>query len=371
VVLEEAPLLVATALSSLPPLEVFARVEGVQVRMPTELSAIGGQGWPRQSVFDNKHLGLLLAFADAEPAVKCRVFAAMQHTIEAGGDAPTGTTDGLPAESAAAACCTAAAKVLRSRAGPWGVNNWDVPEELLAVWEEVEASGSPAAGDAGSGAEVQASTKSSGGGLVGALLRIFTVNAHAYGGDAALFDVATKLAHSCHLPLVTYQPDVAAGVGRFVAARDIPKPGTLLTTSYLGAKLGQTSTPQRRRILYCQKGFICRCQSCERKPDLYRRVRGMVWTPGGGGGESADGNIGRWVGGAGDEQLVSTQLEQEQRLAAKATRIYFGYDLVMGRKMQPEQALELEQLLAECTHVSGVLLVSLLSAMGPTVGWCS
>jgi hypothetical protein len=93
----------------------------------------------------------------------------------------------------------------------------------------------------------------------------------------------------------------------------------------------------------------------------------MAWTPGGG----ADGNVGRWVGGAGDEQLVSTQLEQEQRLAAKATRIYFGYDLVMGRKMQPEQARELEQLLAECTYVSGLLPVSLLSTLGPTLGWCS
>jgi hypothetical protein len=38
---------------------------------------------------------------------------------------------------------------------------------------------------------------------------------------------------------------------------DIPEPGTLLTTSYLGSKLAQTSTVQRRRFLYCTVSRMC------------------------------------------------------------------------------------------------------------------
>ena len=93
--------------------------------------------------------------------------------------------------------------------------------------------------------------------------------------------------------------------------------GTILTTSYLGSKLAQSSTPQRRRLLYCQKGFICRCTSCEEKPDLFRRIactktsrHGGTNGGGGGGGndasaddcadDGANGGGGGGGGGGGD-----------------------------------------------------------------------
>lgn len=63
------------------------------------------------------------------------------------------------------------------------------------------------------------------GGLLGALLRIFSVNAHAFHGSAALFNVATKLTHTCHNPMVEYVPEPSRGVGMFVATTDIPVVG--------------------------------------------------------------------------------------------------------------------------------------------------
>eukprot|EP00418_Pyrodinium_bahamense_P043562 CAMPEP_0179210512 /NCGR_PEP_ID=MMETSP0796-20121207/104994_1 /TAXON_ID=73915 /ORGANISM="Pyrodinium bahamense, Strain pbaha01" /LENGTH=205 /DNA_ID=CAMNT_0020915477 /DNA_START=93 /DNA_END=712 /DNA_ORIENTATION=- len=40
--------------------------------------------------------------------------------------------------------------------------------------------------------------------------------------------------------------------------------------SYLRPSARQCSTPQRRRILYCQKGFLCRCYACAAVADPYR-----------------------------------------------------------------------------------------------------
>ena len=63
------------------------------------------------------------------------------------------------------------------------------------------------------------------------------LKAHAFHGSAALFDVATKLTHTCHNPMVEYTSGPSRGVGMFVATRNIPTPGTMLTTSYLGTVL--------------------------------------------------------------------------------------------------------------------------------------
>lgn len=186
IVLEEAPLLLATPMSELPPLATFGPIEKDEgsAPMPSTAPEIGLDGWPTTSVFDNKHLGLVLAWMDAPEAVQLKVFEVMQHAIEprggggrnpeaaataavAGGGSPTAAGEGaelsqpqplpqqrLPAESAAATCCKMAADVLKSRGPPWLAEDWDAPPALLAEHEANVA----------------------GGGLLGALLRIFSVN---------------------------------------------------------------------------------------------------------------------------------------------------------------------------------------------------
>jgi hypothetical protein len=74
--------------------------------------------------------------------------------------------------------------------------------------------------------------------LLERLLLVFTVNAHSFRGAAALFNLATKLTHSCGQCDVEYSTavpdggDAAAAVGLFRATRDIAV-GRILTTSYV------------------------------------------------------------------------------------------------------------------------------------------
>lgn len=329
IVLEEVPLLVGESFSALPPIAAFAPIpkDELAVPMPSDVPCIGSDGWPAVSVFDNQHLGLVLAWIEAPEPVKLKVFERLQQSFESAGHAdcrvaasattgvraatsndaerradseatvvgmeadvdathssrnghidvngrrsfsPLHDTDPkifagafsagtgaliehpqLPTESAAAACCRHAAEILKQRGPPWLAEDWGAPPSLLAEHEVGNAAN---------------------GGLLGTLLRIFCINGHQFSGSAALFEIIPKLNHVCHNPLMHYATDPAQGIGTLVATQDIPDPGTMLTTSYLGVKLSQSSTPQRRRLLYCQKGFICKCMSCESRPDWYRRI---------------------------------------------------------------------------------------------------
>lgn len=74
IVLEEVPLLLATPMSELPPLATFGPIEKDEgsAPMPSTAPEIGLDGWPTTSVFDNKHLGLVLAWMDAPEAVQLK-----------------------------------------------------------------------------------------------------------------------------------------------------------------------------------------------------------------------------------------------------------------------------------------------------------
>ena len=236
-VIRELPLLVASS-DPPPPLAVFSPLEADVARcelLPDDADDIappavdpdlfGGRGegaWPTHSAFDNTHLGLVLAFANAAADARVAVLRRMQSAIDDAG--PGG------AVSAAALCCRQAAAHLASRGGPWDVSTWELEREVVALCP-------PEA-------------------LLERLLSILTVNAHAFRGGAALFDVATKLAHTCGAHYVDYRPTATHGV--FVASRDVPA-GALLTTSYLSAAARRASTIVRRRLLFCQKGEFGGC----------------------------------------------------------------------------------------------------------------
>ena len=112
--------------------------------------------------------------------------------------------------------------------------------------------------------------------LLERLLRVFSINCHSFSSPGTVnchYEYGSKFNHSCHHPHVTYQAVPEQGCGRWVATRDIPEPGTILTVSYLSRQDANVATPQRRRLLYGQKGFICHCESCERVPDLFRVLK--------------------------------------------------------------------------------------------------
>lgn len=229
-VLSETPLLQSRG--GLPPLAAFAPLAGATAirypLCPDPASApadpewcdiIGGGGvsaWPQFSAFDSTHLELVLAFSTAAPEVQRRVLEQMQWVIGTPTQPPPSGANtpypGLFVDSATASCCRAAAEVLARREGPWNVAAWELAPEVLALCPP--------------------------GALLERLLLVFTVNAHAFRGGAALFDLATKLTHSCGLVDVVYSTSVdevdggtaAAPVGVFRATRDLPI-GRLLTTS--------------------------------------------------------------------------------------------------------------------------------------------
>ncbi|KAK3286779.1 hypothetical protein CYMTET_5681 [Cymbomonas tetramitiformis] len=208
VLLEEAPLLIGDSLSDLPPMATFARVEDSEsaVLMPN-IPLFGGGNWPASSKFENRHIGLVLAFIDADPATQLRVFEYMQHHIEEG-ESQDGRqsacgydTRGLPLVSPASACIALAARVLRLRGSPWLSEEWDLSPGLLHAFHAASK-------------KIPCDNDTQAVQFLEALLHIFTVNAHSFGQKSALFNVATKLAHSCCEPNVKYIPDVASGVGR-------------------------------------------------------------------------------------------------------------------------------------------------------------
>jgi hypothetical protein len=158
-------------------------------------------------VFDSSHLGLLLDFAEATPLTQARVLRSMQFDIDppapmAAADGGPGRDDseqrlhGLPLVAATALCCHRAAAELTLRGGPWDVAGWDLTPEVIAL--------------------CPASL------LLERLLLVFTVNAHSFRGAAALFNLATKLTHSCGQCDVEYSTavpdggDAAAAVVPFV-----------------------------------------------------------------------------------------------------------------------------------------------------------
>lgn len=348
VVLEESPLLVGDAPSDLPPLASFAPLDHAEtsVALP-DAPCIGGSGWPAESVADTRHMGLVLAFLDAAPDLQRCVLTSMQHKIESATEAPEGAEPGLPNAPAAAVCCTRAALALRARGAPWLEEEWELAEEVKSLQlPELE------------------------GGLLEILLRIFTVNAHSFGGRAALFNVATKLMHTCHGALVQYRVDPERNVGVFTAITNIDS-GQLLTTSYLSDKHCQCSVPQRRRVLYCQKGFICRCLACADLPDIYRRIDSSL--------ASSDQCIeqccrkgahllrsphlgGRWqvcidsdeVAQDVSDTQIAAVLEWEQHLVPKVMRLYAGVIFERPTKMPQAELGLLQHLLQQSEESLGL-----------------
>ena len=307
--------------------------------LPTDAISIGKAGWPAVSACDVRHLGLVLAFLDEDtsPAVQRHVLTSMQHKIECG-------EHGLPEKPAAAACCALGAQVLRARGTPWLEEEWELAPEVLAVWRHER-------GDSGLS-------------LLEMLLRIFTVNAHSFGRQAALFDVATKLAHTCHNADLQYIAHPDRGVGQFVALRDIQGEAVLLTTSYLSPKHFQVSTPQRRRMLYCQKGFVCLCPACSEQPDVYRRLANPL-SPGEKVLLREAGADGRWqllhkygemcpTGDSLSDEDISELLATEERLVQQSMHLYAGVDVTQPRRMPDHERTQLDSLLPECGRALGM-----------------
>ena len=231
IVMEEMPLLRGDPLSSLPPIGAFASLKAA-APLPKTAHEIGGAAWPRESTFDSHTFGLLLAFIEADVATKHAVLFGMQHQMER---APN---EGLPEISAAEETARLAEQALRERGAPWLAEDWDLPAEWTVELEGADGSG-----------------------VLARLLRIFAISAMPFEGGGALYRVASKLAHACHGANVGLQTDGMRGLGIFTAMRHIPM-GTLLTHPYLTMNLSLTSTPLRRRVLYCQRGMFCLCSSC-------------------------------------------------------------------------------------------------------------
>lgn len=114
------------------------------------------------------------------------------------------------------------------------------------------------------------------------LLAIMKANAHGFKGEAtayteqvgsvtqahksALFDLASKVAHSC-FPNSMYSSKT--GKLRYIAIRQIAV-GEQITFSYLG-DLWSTPTEERRAQLLQSKRFVCHCKRCS-NPDDCRAV---------------------------------------------------------------------------------------------------
>eukprot|EP00041_Stephanoeca_diplocostata_P027356 m.751050 g.751050 ORF g.751050 m.751050 type:complete len:424 (+) comp23163_c0_seq9:99-1370(+) len=248
VVIAERPLLIGESLRKLPPLAALAPLPRADtaIKLPISAAVIGFDGWPTDTAFENRHLGLLMAFIEAPPLTQKKILAAMQAVIETAGEAPQELNGGLPMQSPTSISCRRAAETLERRGGLWDVDTWGIPFDDLTGFADKRT-------------------------VLYALVTIFTVNAHSFGEQAALFDAATKLTHACAGANVAYHPDLEAGMGRFIATRPIAS-GELLTTSYLSRAQLQCSTAQRRRFLYAQKGFVCRCAACALVDDTYRRI---------------------------------------------------------------------------------------------------
>ncbi|CAD7953143.1 unnamed protein product [Amoebophrya sp. A120] len=106
--------------------------------------------------------------------------------------------------------------------------------------------------------------------ILSKLLRVLAINAHSFnqGQQAALFDLGTKIAHTCLHPNVVYSSDAVKTVGKWTAVQDIP-PDSLLLACYLPPHLTHVSAKLRRRILYSQKGFVCQCTVCRRAEEFF------------------------------------------------------------------------------------------------------
>jgi len=297
-VLTEVPLLLAV--EALPPLAVYAPFqpplkisllleEVCKDETNCDYDAVGGKNggsWPAHSTFDVKHFGLVLEFMNAPTAVRVKVLSQMQGHVEPWGGGNLGDFPGLPTVSAAAVCCAEGAAQRTHRGGPWDTANWELEPEVLAFCPAEK--------------------------LLELLLLIFTINGHAFQGGAALFDLATKLTHSCGAFDVEYTTfasvEGASPRGIFRAVRDIPV-GQLLTTTYLEPSVRRCSTPQRRRILYCQKGFVCLCAACRAAADPFRCGREET---------VADGVALGWLG--------HPSLQEERRLSGEAACLSHSFE---------------------------------------------
>ena len=122
-------------------------------------------------------------------------------------------------------------------------------------------------------------------GRIHKLLLISDTNAHGYTGHsvefgevvgpfrgpgrAALFDLGSKVAHSCR-PNVLYDSKTAHGGLEYRACRPIAE-GEMLTYSYIG-DLWCSTIAERRAELLTTKAFVCMCPRCV-QPDPARAVR--------------------------------------------------------------------------------------------------
>lgn len=75
VVILERPLLIGEGLDQLPPLAVLAPLprEQTVVELPGSAAVIGLNGWPTDTAFEERHMGLLLAFIDAPLHIQKKV----------------------------------------------------------------------------------------------------------------------------------------------------------------------------------------------------------------------------------------------------------------------------------------------------------
>lgn len=224
---------------------------------------IGGPGaWPQDTSFEMKHLALALEFLDATPAVQKYLLPDF-HVGEASSDGleiRSTDADGN-AEPGKVGLASSNVDSFQSEIDAYEDNGIPVAELCALAGKELRARGAPWREDDFPTAALAGQTSSHEHQL-DKLLRIFAINTHSFNGkQVAMFDVGTKIAHSCHDANVLYHADAQLGVGVWTALSDIPA-GTMLTSCYLEPKFSHVSRALRRRILYSQKGFICACESC-------------------------------------------------------------------------------------------------------------
>ncbi|ODQ51152.1 hypothetical protein SAICODRAFT_157560 [Saitoella complicata NRRL Y-17804] len=99
---------------------------------------------------------------------------------------------------------------------------------------------------------------------------ILAINGHAFGSDgSAVFELGSKLTHTCGSPNTEYSYSLTENRGRHIALRRIQE-GELLTTRYLAGPVEMMSAPLRQGILWQTKAFCCVCCKCTHEPDYAR-----------------------------------------------------------------------------------------------------
>eukprot|EP00927_Polykrikos_kofoidii_P017549 TRINITY_DN18012_c0_g1_i1.p1 TRINITY_DN18012_c0_g1~~TRINITY_DN18012_c0_g1_i1.p1 ORF type:complete len:551 (-),score=33.72 TRINITY_DN18012_c0_g1_i1:15-1667(-) len=244
IVLEERPILLTSG-DSLPPMSIFAPIgrDSTAVKLlrtPRKTAQNHGQhhnklsdviggpnAWPQDTCFEGRHIvPLALEFVEASSEVQDFVLSAAYQTEIETVEVRRKVEQGEQEEedmNPVSRNCALAGNELRLRGAPW-------LQELPFTLDK--------------------------------FLRVCTINAHSFNKtQSALFNLGTKITHSCHNPNVHYSSDPNKVTGSWTALRDIPA-NSLLKSCYLPAHLTHVSRALRRRILYAQKGFICQCESC-------------------------------------------------------------------------------------------------------------